>query len=242
MGAALVSEDWPEERRTMGAALMHTGYYIGFFFAAVANVFIGSHYGWRYMFALGGAPALLIGLIRNNVQEPARWENKLQELGEKWTMHRAFLKLFLPQYRRRTIVNSVYLIVSLWLTPLMTADRLLWAALGSIHAVGIAGAEERRMERVFGGEYRAYRSRVPKWWERRFRTPPIAPVYTPPLLQSDSSGFPELRLGLGGMKGQHRLGCVPGETLSPENSPSTRLSARVLERRTSGDLHRLEES
>ena len=26
----------------------------------------------------------------------------------------------------------------------------------------------------------------------------------------------ELRLGLGGMKGQHRLGCVPGETLSPE--------------------------
>ena len=97
----------------MGAALMHTGYYIGFFFATVANVFIGSHYGWRYMFALGGAPALLIGLIRNNVQEPARWENKLQELGEKWTMHRAFLRLFSPQYRRRTIVNTSYLIVSL---------------------------------------------------------------------------------------------------------------------------------
>ena len=33
IGAALVSEDWPEERRTMGAALMHTGYYIGFFLA-----------------------------------------------------------------------------------------------------------------------------------------------------------------------------------------------------------------
>src|ERR1700688_2343575 len=83
IGSALVSEDWPEERRTMGAALMHTGYYIGFFLAAVANVFIGSRYGWRYMFALGGAPALLIGLIRNNVQEPARWENRVHELGEK---------------------------------------------------------------------------------------------------------------------------------------------------------------
>lgn len=113
VGAALVSEDWPEERRTMGAALMHTGYYIGFFFAAVANVFIGSRFGWRYMFALGGAPALLIGLIRNNVREPARWENKQRELGEKWTMHRAFLKLFSPQYRRRTILNTMYLIVSL---------------------------------------------------------------------------------------------------------------------------------
>ena len=53
--------------------------------------------------------------------------------------------------------------------PLMTADRLLWAALGSIHAVGIAGAEERRMERVFGGEYRAYRSRVPKWLPIRYK-------------------------------------------------------------------------
>jgi MFS family permease len=113
VGAALVSEDWPEERRTMGAALMHTGYYIGFFLAAFANIFIGSRYGWRYMFALGGAPALLIGLIRNNVHEPARWENKVQELGGKWAMHRAFLKLFSAQYRRRTIFNTMYLIVSL---------------------------------------------------------------------------------------------------------------------------------
>jgi MFS family permease len=75
------------------------------------------------MFALGGVPALLIGLIRNNVQEPARWEKKARELGAKWTMHRAFLKLFSPQYRRRTIVNCLYLIVSL---------AGLWA--GSVYA------------------------------------------------------------------------------------------------------------
>jgi MFS family permease len=97
----------------MGAALMHTGYYFGFFFAAVANFFIGSHFGWRYMFALGGAPALMIGMIRRNVHEPVRWENKLQELGEKWTMYRAFFSLFSPQYRRRTIFNSLYVIVSI---------------------------------------------------------------------------------------------------------------------------------
>lgn len=113
IGASLVSEDWPEERRTLGAALMHTGYYIGFFFAGIANMFIGSRYGWRAMFALGGVPALMIGLIRNNVQEPARWENKVQEMGGKWAMHHAFLKLFSAQYRKRTIVNSLYLIVSL---------------------------------------------------------------------------------------------------------------------------------
>ena len=113
IGASLVSEDWPEERRTMGAALMHTGYYFGFFLAAAANYFIGSRYGWRYMFVVGGTPAFLVALIRNNIKEPARWENKQAELGKKWTMHHAFLKLFSSQYRRRTIFNSIYLIVSL---------------------------------------------------------------------------------------------------------------------------------
>ncbi|HVA94937.1 MAG TPA: MFS transporter [Candidatus Dormibacteraeota bacterium] len=113
LGAALVSEDWPEERRTMGAALMHTGYYIGILFAAIANALIGSHYGWRVMFALGGVPALLIGLIRNNVHEPERWKDRQQELGDKWKAHSAFLKLFSKQYCKRTIINSLYLIVSL---------------------------------------------------------------------------------------------------------------------------------
>ena len=113
IGASLVSEDWPEERRTMGAALMHTGYYFGFLLAALANYFIGSRFGWRSMFVVGGAPAFLIGLIRNRVQEPARWKNKLQQLGGEWKMHRSFFALFSPRYRRRTIFNSIYLIVSL---------------------------------------------------------------------------------------------------------------------------------
>jgi MFS family permease len=113
IGSALVSEDWPEERRTMGGALMHTGYYIGFFLAAAANYFIGSRYGWRYMFAVGGVPALMIAWIRKNVHEPARWENKVEQLGESWKIHRPFTMLFSPQYRRRTFFNSLYLIVSL---------------------------------------------------------------------------------------------------------------------------------
>ena len=113
IGAALVSEDWPEERRAWGGALMHTGYYFGFLFAALANYFIGSHFGWRYMFVVGGVPALLVAFIRNNVKEPERWENRREELRDKWTMHHAFFLLFSKQYRRRTIFNSIYLIVSL---------------------------------------------------------------------------------------------------------------------------------
>ena len=62
---------------------------------------------------MGGIPALLVAFIRNNVKEPERWENRREELREKWTMHHAFFLLFSPQYRRRTIFNSIYLIVSL---------------------------------------------------------------------------------------------------------------------------------
>ena len=131
IGAALVSEDWPEERRTMGAALMHTGYYIGFFFAAAANYFIGSRFGWRYMFAVGGVPAIFIAWIRKNVREPVRWENKLEQLGETWSMRRAFFVLFSQQYRRRTILNSIYLIVSLvglWAGSVYTPAAMTYIA------------------------------------------------------------------------------------------------------------------
>src|ERR1700678_213262 len=56
IGASLVSEEWPEQRRISGACFMHTGYYIGFVFAAIANYFVGGQYGWRWMFVIGGAP------------------------------------------------------------------------------------------------------------------------------------------------------------------------------------------
>jgi MFS family permease len=113
IGASLVSEAWPEDRRKMGAALMHTGYYFGFFLASIANYFIGSHFGWRYMFAIGGIPAILVAYFYNRVEEPARWEKLQRSAGERLTMSGSFLAIFSPQYRRRTILNSIYVLVSI---------------------------------------------------------------------------------------------------------------------------------
>jgi len=111
MGGTFVAEEWPEERRKMGAGLMHTGYYFGIFLAAIANYTIGARYGWRAMFAVGGTPALLVALIRYGVAEPERWQKKVAQAGQ--SMHRAFLQLFSPEYRRRTLLNSTYLLVSI---------------------------------------------------------------------------------------------------------------------------------
>src|SRR5437764_887864 len=45
IGGTFVAEEWPEDRRKMGAGYMHTGYYFGFFLAALANYFIGTNFG-----------------------------------------------------------------------------------------------------------------------------------------------------------------------------------------------------
>ena len=73
LGGVYVAEAWPEDRRSRGAGYMHTGYYFGFFLAAVANYAIGARFGWRAMFLLGGAPAVIVSLIRHGVAEPERW-------------------------------------------------------------------------------------------------------------------------------------------------------------------------
>ena len=145
IGASLVSEDWPEERRTWGGALMHTGYYFGFLFAALANYFIGSHFGWRYMFVVGGVPALLVALIRNNVKEPERWEIACKKnWATKWTMHRAFFVLFSTTYRRRTIFNSI------------VSDRVAGRAVGRVGVCAV-GDDLHRQRRA------GQRWRPPSW-------------------------------------------------------------------------------
>jgi MFS family permease len=109
LGGILVAEEWPEQRRKQGAAYMHTGYYFGTFVAAVVNYVIGAKYGWRAVFAVGGAPALLVAFIRYGVAEPRRW----QELTKTFTAKQSFFALFGREYRRRTLLNAAFLLISM---------------------------------------------------------------------------------------------------------------------------------
>jgi MFS family permease len=112
MGGTFVAEEWPEHRRRFGAGLMHTGYYVGIFLAALANYGIGSRYGWRAMFIVGGLPALLLAWIRHGVNEPAAWRKKESVL-RSWAVWRPLATLFSPAWRRRTILNSLLMLVSI---------------------------------------------------------------------------------------------------------------------------------
>jgi len=112
MGGTFVAEEWPEDRRKSAAGGMHTGYYVGFFLAALANYGVGARYGWRAMFAIGGLPALLVGFIRYGVKESKRWENKAVEVGSS-SFFRPFSGLFSAEYRKRTLLNAAYVLVSI---------------------------------------------------------------------------------------------------------------------------------
>ena len=104
IGGTFVAEEWPENRRHMGAGYMQTGYYFGVLLAALLNATVGAAFGWRAMFAVGGVPILLVAWIQHGVREPARWK---PAKGAPMSM------LFSPEYRRRTILNATYLLVSI---------------------------------------------------------------------------------------------------------------------------------
>jgi MFS family permease len=106
LGGTFVAEEWPEDRRKMGAGLMQTGYYFGFLGAAALNATVGASLGWRWMFAIGGLPALLVVFIRYGVKEPERWKPSR-------SAGLAMKQIFSPIFRTRTILNSLFLLVSI---------------------------------------------------------------------------------------------------------------------------------
>ena len=143
LGGILVAEVFPESRRKQAAGYMHTGYYVGTLLAAVLNFTVGAAYGWRAMFAIGGAPALLVAFIRNGVHEPERWKSRMAQLSD-WTPGQAFTALFSPEYLRRTLLNAVFVLISmigLWAGSVYVPSSITALAAKQ----GITGADATRL-------------------------------------------------------------------------------------------------
>ncbi len=122
--ATFVAEEMPDNRRASAAGFLNSGFYVGTFIAAGLNYLIGAHYGWRAMFAVGGAPALFVAYIRFGVHEPERWKKRVAAIG-KWKTWDSLAALFSAEYPKRTIVNCLFLLISM---------IGLWA--GSVYAPG----------------------------------------------------------------------------------------------------------
>ncbi len=74
VGASLAMESAPRRWRGMLSGILQSGYSIGYLLAAVAARLVLPAWGWRAMFWVGGAPALLALYIRWHVPESEAWK------------------------------------------------------------------------------------------------------------------------------------------------------------------------
>jgi MFS family permease len=115
MAGTYVAEAWPEDRRRQGAGYLQTGYYAGFFVAAVLNFTVGAHFGWRAMFLCGLAPVIVSIITLLRVREPERWQHVHE--GEGARRRSPLVAILSPPYRTRTLASTALLtvaIIGLW--------------------------------------------------------------------------------------------------------------------------------
>ena len=74
LGASLVMEIIPPKLRGPVSGLLQSGYPTGYFVASLVYFLLFDHIGWRGMFMVGVAPALLVLLIRMHVEESPAFE------------------------------------------------------------------------------------------------------------------------------------------------------------------------
>ena len=78
VGASLAMEAAPPRWRGVLSGILQSGYSIGYLLAAVAARFMLPTMGWRWMFWIGGIPALLALYIRMHVPESEAWKQHRQ--------------------------------------------------------------------------------------------------------------------------------------------------------------------
>ncbi|WP_416066473.1 MFS transporter [Rhizobium sp. ZK1] len=79
VGASLVMETVPEESRGIVSGILQAGYPSGYLLASLLFFLLFPVIGWRGMFFVGVAPALLVFYIRRNVQESPVFVKRQQQ-------------------------------------------------------------------------------------------------------------------------------------------------------------------
>jgi SHS family lactate transporter-like MFS transporter len=96
VGASLAMEAVPSRWRGMLSGILQEGYVIGYLMASLAYLFIFPIFGWRAMFFLGGAPALLALFIRRRVKESVVWEkSRRKDWSDLWAIIRSHIKIYI---------------------------------------------------------------------------------------------------------------------------------------------------
>ena len=104
VGASLAMEAAPPRWRGILSGVLQSGYPLGYLLAALAARFIEPSFGWRAMFWVGGAPALLALYIRSKVPE-----------SEAWKQHRAPSTRAILEVVKQNWKSAIYLVLMMTL-------------------------------------------------------------------------------------------------------------------------------
>ena len=109
-GAALVSEVFPAHARAKALGIMQACSALGNMAAGVIGYTVSTTMadgsGWRYMFYIGLAPALLVFVIRAFIHEPDSWKHAKAEAEQGGQKMGSIPEMFsVPWLRRRVLVG-----------------------------------------------------------------------------------------------------------------------------------------
>ena len=99
-GSVLVAETWPAKHRAKAMGIMQSGWAIGALLAAALSALVLERFGWRVLFLIGAAPAVLAYFVRRHVEEPQVWRER-DTTPSRWT------EMFAPEFRRRTFLATL---------------------------------------------------------------------------------------------------------------------------------------
>jgi MFS family permease len=75
-GAALVAETWPARHRGKALAVVQSSWAVGYALGAAIVAVVMPHFGWRAVFFVGVAPALITLWLRRSLREPEVWREE----------------------------------------------------------------------------------------------------------------------------------------------------------------------
>lgn len=105
VGNTMVAEIVPRRYRILASSFIQTGFAVGPLLAAVLSAAIIPNYGWRWLFYIGVAPALLALVIRLGIPEPPAWRELQEKARKGQEVGLGQLgRLLSEDYRRRTLL------------------------------------------------------------------------------------------------------------------------------------------
>src|SRR5579862_1775694 len=101
-GTALVAEVWPERSRPMALGALQALSAVGNILASLITVVLSAA-GWRWVYVVGAAPAVLVIWIRKSVKEPERWQHAAA--GDRAELGKISQLFSDPALRRNTLAG-----------------------------------------------------------------------------------------------------------------------------------------